>query len=153
MFKDEVKEIMDLVFEICDKTNESVFCDYDTDSKLFGVTTNGRTWVISNDKHIERNAQECKLALKKMLKPGVTNLHLEALKELNSADIAECINDLLQELKHRGDYILDYENPDETLDHIEYHAAEGKLPWGKIRPATGDGSDNLYCFFKEVPEC
>lgn len=153
MFKDEVKEIVDLVLQVGDKTNESVFCDYDTDSKLLGVTANGKTWVINNDKHVERNVQECKLALKKMIKPGVTNLHLEALKELDSADIAECINDLLQELKHREHYILDHENPDAVLDHIEYHAAEAKLPWGEIRPATGDGSDNLYCFFKEVPEC
>lgn len=153
MFKDEVKEIMDLVFEICDKTDEYISYGYDTNSKLLDVTANGKAWVIGDDKHMERNAQECKLALKKMLKSGVTNLHLEALKELNSADITECINDLLQELKHREHYILDHENPDAVPDHIEYHAAEAKLPWGEIRPATGDGSDNLYCFFEEVTEC
>lgn len=48
------------------------------------------------------------------------------MKLLPSLEIAECINELL-----RGDHILDYENCDMSLDHIECHE-----------------TDTLYCFFK-----
>lgn len=67
------------------------------------------------------------------------------IKLLPSLEIAGCINELLRELQPRGDYILDYENCGMSLDHVEYHKAmdiNGEM--------FGDGSDNLYCFFKEV---
>lgn len=35
-----------------------------------------------------------------------------------------------------------------SLDHVEYHKAED-INGEKF----GDGTDNLYCFFEEVPEC
>lgn len=53
------------------------------------------------------------------------------MKLLPSLEIAGCINELLRELQSRGDYILDYENCDMSLDHVEYHE-----------------TDILYCFFK-----
>lgn len=43
------------------------------------------------------------------------------MKLLPSLEIAGCINELLRELQSRGDYILDYENCDMSLDHIECH--------------------------------
>ena len=43
------------------------------------------------------------------------------MKLLPSLEIAGCINELLRELQSRGDYILDYENCDMSLDHVEYH--------------------------------
>lgn len=46
------------------------------------------------------------------------------IKLLPSLEIAGCINELLRELQSRGDYILDYENCDMSLDHVEYHKAE-----------------------------
>lgn len=46
------------------------------------------------------------------------------MKLLPSLEIAGCINELLRELQSRGDYILDYENCDMSLDHVEYHKAE-----------------------------
>lgn len=52
------------------------------------------------------------------------------MKLLPSLEIAGCINELLRELQSRGDYILDYENCDMSLDHIECHE-----------------TDTLYCFF------
>mgnify|MGYP006870776149 FL=1 len=52
---------------------------------------------------------------------------------------------MLRELQSRGDYILDYENCDMSLDHVEYHKAED-IGGEKF----GDASDNLYCFFKAV---
>lgn len=67
------------------------------------------------------------------------------MKLLPSLEIAGCINELLRELQSRGDYILDYENRDMSLDHVEYHKAED-IDGEKF----GDASDNLYCFFKAV---
>lgn len=64
---------------------------------------------------------------------------------LPSLEIAGRINELLRELQSRGDYILDYENYEMFLDHVEYHKAED-IDGEKF----GDASDNLYCFFKEV---
>lgn len=70
------------------------------------------------------------------------------IKLLPSLEIAGYINELLRELQSRGDHILDYENRDMSLDHVEYHKAED-INGEKF----GDGTDNLYCFFEEVPEC
>ena len=69
------------------------------------------------------------------------------MKLLPSLEIASCINELLRELQSRGDFIRDYENCDMSLDHVEYHKAED-INGEKF----GDGTDNLYCFFEEVPE-
>ena len=77
---------------------------------------------------------------------------IATMKLLPSPDIMECINELLQELQSRQHYVIDHDNPEWQLDRIEYHEAEGWLN-GEATPAVGDGSDNLYCFFKEVPEC
>ena len=65
------------------------------------------------------------------------------IKLLPSLEIAGCINELLRELQSRGDHILDYENCDMSLDHVEYHKAED-IDGEKF----GDGSDNLYCFLR-----
>lgn len=73
------------------------------------------------------------------------NKQAAILKLLPSLEIVSCINELLRELQSRGDYILDYENCDMSLDHIEYHKAEDT-----DGEQFGDGSDNLYCFFKAV---
>ena len=70
------------------------------------------------------------------------------MKLLPSLEIAGCINELLRELQSRGDCILDYENCEMSLDHIESHKAED-IDGEKL----GDGTDNLYCFFEEVQEC
>lgn len=76
------------------------------------------------------------------------NKQVAAMELLPSTEIMEYINELLQVLQERGHYVIDHDNPWCQLDHIEYHAAEGTTT-----PVAGDGSDNLYCFFKEVPEC
>nr|DAZ65239.1 MAG TPA: hypothetical protein [Caudoviricetes sp.] len=73
------------------------------------------------------------------------NKQAAILKLLPSLEIVSCINELLRELQSRGDYILDYENCNMSLDHIEYHKAEDT-----DGEQFGDGSDNLYCFFKAV---
>lgn len=77
-------------------------------------------------------------------------MNLENLKLLPQWDMILAVNILLDELNKRRCYILDYENPDMALNHLEYHAADGKRGIGLIDPGQGDKSDNLYCFFKAV---
>ena len=72
------------------------------------------------------------------------------LKLLPTKELVATVNGLLAELNKRKQYIIDWENPDMYLNHLEYHSASGILPGGDIDPARGDGSDNVYCFFSEV---
>ena len=72
------------------------------------------------------------------------------LKLLPTMELITTVNELLSELNKRKQYIIDWENPDMYLNHLEYHSASGSLPGGCIDPARGDGSDNVYCFFSEV---
>lgn len=153
MFENEMKEILDLVLEISTKTDVSVSYDYDSENKTLGVLAEGKLFTISNGKYLVDEADECKRYLVKLGGASFRRSQLRALKHLHSSEIAECINDLLQELQKREDPILDHENPEMALNRIEYHAAGGWLPGGRTTPATGDRSDNLYCFFEEVPEC
>lgn len=83
---------------------------------------------------------------------GLINIDLENHRELiemfkmkTSPEIIDDLNGILQVLKSRNHLILDFENPDCRLDHIEYHKAED-INGEK----SGDGSDNLYCFFRGV---
>lgn len=72
------------------------------------------------------------------------------LKLLPTMELITTVNELLKELNSRKAYILDWENPDMYLDHLEYHCAGGTFPNSDQNPARGDGSDNVYCFFSEV---
>lgn len=72
------------------------------------------------------------------------------LKLFPTMELIATVNELLSELNKRKQYIIDWENPDMYLNHLEYHSASGILPGGGIDPARGDGSDNVYCFFSEV---
>lgn len=68
------------------------------------------------------------------------------LKLFPTMELITVVNELLSELNKRKQYIIDWENPDMYLNHLEYHSASGILPGGDIDPARGDGSDNVYCF-------
>ena len=72
------------------------------------------------------------------------------LKLLPTMELITAVNELLSELNKRKQYIVDWENPDMYLNHLEYHSASEILPGGSTAPARGDGSDNVYCFFSEV---
>lgn len=72
------------------------------------------------------------------------------LKLLPTMELITTVNELLSELNKRKQCIIDWENPDMYLNHLEYHSASEILPGGGIAPARGDGSDNVYCFFSEV---
>lgn len=152
MFENEMKEILDLVLEISTKTDVSVSYNYDSENKTLGVLAEGKLFTISNGKYLVDEADECKRYLVKLGGVSFRRRQMGVLKHLRSSEIAECINDLLQELQKREDPILDYENPEMALSRIEYHAAGGWLPGGRMTPTVGDGSDNLYCFFEEVSE-
>lgn len=72
------------------------------------------------------------------------------LKLLPTMELITTVNELLSELNKRKQYVIDWENPDMYLNHLEYHSAAGLLSGRGIDPARGDGSDNVYCFFSEV---
>ena len=72
------------------------------------------------------------------------------LKLLPTMELITTVNELLEELNRRKAYILDWENPDMYLNHLEYHCAGGTFLDGGQNPVRGDGSDNVYCFFNEV---
>lgn len=72
------------------------------------------------------------------------------LKLLPTMELITTANELLGELNRRKAYILDWENPDMYLNHLEYHCAGGAFSNGKKNPVRGDGSDNVYCFFEAV---
>lgn len=77
-------------------------------------------------------------------------LNQAELKLLPTMELITTVNELLAELNRRKAYILDWENPDMYLNHLEYHCAGGIFPGGEQNPVRGDGSDNVYCFFSEV---
>lgn len=72
------------------------------------------------------------------------------LKLLPTMELITTVNELLGELNRRKAYILDWENPDMYLNHLEYHCAGGTFSNGAKNPVRGDGSDNVYCFFEAV---
>ena len=78
-------------------------------------------------------------------------MNLEELKLLPKWDMVLAVNTLLQELNSRECYLIDWENPDMYLDHIEYHSADSI--WnGKSVKGFGDRTDNIYTFYKMLKE-
>ena len=152
MFENEMKEILDLVLEIGNGTDARVSYSYDSENKILGVLAEGKLFTVSNDAWLADEADECKRYLAELGGVSFRRRQLRTLMCLRSSEIAECINELIQELQDRYDPILDHENPEMALSRIEYHAAAGWLPGGRTTPTVGDGSDNLYCFFEEVSE-
>ena len=51
-------------------------------------------------------------------------MNLEELKLLPKWDMVLAVNVLLEELNKRDTPIVDWENPDMFIDHLEYHAAD-----------------------------
>lgn len=78
-------------------------------------------------------------------------MNLEELKLLPKWDMVLAVNVLLDELNKRDTPIVDWENPDMFIDHLEYHAADS-IQNGKTVPGMGDKSDAIYCFFKQLKE-
>lgn len=78
-------------------------------------------------------------------------MNLEELRLLPKWDMVLAVNTLLRELNSRECYLIDWENPDMFVDHLEYHAADS-IQNGKTVQGMGDKSDAIYCFFKQLKE-
>lgn len=78
-------------------------------------------------------------------------MNLEELRLLPKWNMVIAVNILLEELNKRDAPIVDRENPDMFIDHLEYHAADS-IQNGKTVPGMGDKSDAIYCFFKQLKE-
>jgi hypothetical protein len=78
-------------------------------------------------------------------------MNLEELRLLPKWDMVLAVNTLLRELNSRECYLIDWENPDMFVDHLEYHAADS-IQNGKTVLGMGDKSDAIYCFFKQLKE-
>lgn len=78
-------------------------------------------------------------------------MNLEELRLLPKLDMVLAVNILLEELNKRNAPIVDWENPDMYMDHLEYHAADS-IQNGKTVQGMGDKSDAIYCFFKQLKE-
>ena len=78
-------------------------------------------------------------------------MNLEELRLLPKWNMVLALNILLEELNKRDAPIVDWENPDMFVDHLEYHAADS-IQNGKIVQGMGDRSDAIYCFFKQLKE-
>ena len=78
-------------------------------------------------------------------------MNLEELKLLPKWDMVLAVNTLLQELNSREYYLIDWENPDMYLDHIEYHAADS-IKNGQAVSGVGDKTDNIYTFYKMLKD-
>lgn len=78
-------------------------------------------------------------------------MNLEELKLLPKWDMVLAVNTLLHELNARECYLIDWENPDMYLDHIEYHEADS-IKNGRAVSGVGDKSDNIYTFYKMLKE-
>lgn len=72
---------------------------------------------------------------------------IERTPMINTITLVEQLNAILELLEARGVEILDWENPDARLTHVEYHRADG-IRGGRVVEGAGDKSDNLYCFFE-----
>ena len=78
-------------------------------------------------------------------------MNLEELRLLPKWNMVIAVNILLEELNKRDAPIVDWENPDMFIDHLEYHAADS-IQNGKTVLGMGDRSDAIYCFFKQLKE-
>lgn len=78
-------------------------------------------------------------------------MNLEELRLLPKWDMVLAVNTLLHELNARECYLIDWENPDMYLDHIEYHEADS-IKNGRAVSGVGDKSDNIYTFYKMLKE-
>ena len=78
-------------------------------------------------------------------------MNLEELRLLPKWNMVLAVNVLLDELNKRDTPIVDWENLDMFIYHLEYHAADS-IQNGKTVPGMGDKSDAIYCFFKQLKE-
>ena len=140
MFEKEIDEI----YELCKRVvNEVPAANVEFSYSIYGMRVCGLK--RKEDVCLPKDVFKWDLYQNVSFNPFYEKESRESLKVIKAFLLELLINELLRELQSRGDYVLDYENCDMSLDHVEYHKAED-IDGEKF----GDVSDNLYCFFKAV---
>jgi hypothetical protein len=70
MFKEKIREILELVLEVEEKTNACLSFDYSTDTKDICVHVAGHVFIAADNKYMEEDIQEIKDYLKALIKGG-----------------------------------------------------------------------------------
>lgn len=71
MFKEKIREILELVLEVEEKINVFVAFNYDTKSNVLMVVAGEETFVVSDNKYLYLNSGRCRDCLKKLIEEGV----------------------------------------------------------------------------------
>lgn len=70
MFKDKMKETLELVYEVGEKTSSYVFCSYDSRTKVLMIVTDEGALTISDGRHLQRQFEKVKSHLEKLITEG-----------------------------------------------------------------------------------
>lgn len=70
MFKERIKEVLELVLEAEDKTDIYLDFEYNIESKVLCICAEGRVFAASNNKYMEEDIQEIKDHLKALIEGG-----------------------------------------------------------------------------------
>lgn len=70
MFKERIKEVLELVLEAEDKTDIYLDFEYNIESKVLCICAEGRVFTASNNKYMEESIQEMKDYLKALVEGG-----------------------------------------------------------------------------------
>lgn len=70
MFKERIKEVLELVLEAEDRTDIYLDFSYNIESKVLCICAEGHVFTASNNKYIEESIQEMKDYLKTLIEGG-----------------------------------------------------------------------------------
>lgn len=70
MFKEKMKEILELVYEVGEKTDSYVFYSYDSRTKVLMIITDEGALTISDGRHLQRQFEKVKSHLKELITEG-----------------------------------------------------------------------------------
>lgn len=70
MFKEKMKEILELVYEIGERTSSYVFRSYDSRTKVLMIITDEGALTISDGRHLQRQFEKVKSHLEKLIAEG-----------------------------------------------------------------------------------
>jgi hypothetical protein len=72
MFKERIKEVLELVLEAEDKTDIYLDFEYNIQGKVLCICAEGHVFAASNNKYMEESIQEMKDYLKALIEGGET---------------------------------------------------------------------------------
>lgn len=70
MFKEKIKEVLELVYEIGEKTDSYVFCSYDSRTKMLMIITDEGALTISDGRCLQKQFEKVKSRLKELITEG-----------------------------------------------------------------------------------